>query len=196
MRATLWQQQTEVGEIVREVLRGLFKLAGIDFIVVDTGEDLLAAASKAQRLGDRDILVIDCSAGDPEDVTRCVPIVTGTRLSVHIVHPREQAVRDLEQVAGRPLVWFSTTSTLPDLLDKLHLLRAIAAQAADAPVRPPLTEREREVARLLADGRTNGEIATALHITGDTAKTHVRTIMQKFGVRSREEFGRQYRADG
>ncbi len=37
MRATLWQQQTEVGEIVREVLRGLFTLAGIDFIVVDTG---------------------------------------------------------------------------------------------------------------------------------------------------------------
>jgi DNA-binding CsgD family transcriptional regulator len=50
-----------------------------------------------------------------------------------------------------------------------------------------LTQREREVLRLLAAGRTNREIADELFITEGTAGTHVSNILGKLGVRTRTE---------
>lgn len=50
-----------------------------------------------------------------------------------------------------------------------------------------LTQREREVLRLLAAGRTNAEISRELSISFPTAKSHVSSILAKFGAASREE---------
>ncbi len=50
-----------------------------------------------------------------------------------------------------------------------------------------LTAREREVARLLADGRCNKEIAAALGITLGTTKDHVHAVLRKSGLSSRLE---------
>ncbi len=64
------------------------------------------------------------------------------------------------------------------------------ATAPRDPTREPverLTPREREVLALLAGGRTNGEIATALFISSKTASVHVTNIKQKLGVRTRVE---------
>ncbi len=57
---------------------------------------------------------------------------------------------------------------------------AVVADAAVA-----LTDRESEVLRLLADARSNAEIATALFIGEATVKTHVSNVLQKLGVRDR-----------
>jgi two-component system, NarL family, response regulator LiaR len=48
-----------------------------------------------------------------------------------------------------------------------------------------LTEREIEILRLLAFGRSNKEISQSLHITETTVKSHVKSIMQKLNVPSR-----------
>lgn len=50
-----------------------------------------------------------------------------------------------------------------------------------------LTERELEVLRLVADGRSNKEIAQQLYITVRTASFHVGNILQKLEVSSRVE---------
>ncbi len=53
-----------------------------------------------------------------------------------------------------------------------------------------LSAREQEVCELLADGRTNQEIATMLFISLSTTKVHVKHILEKLGVRSRVEAAR------
>jgi DNA-binding NarL/FixJ family response regulator len=50
-----------------------------------------------------------------------------------------------------------------------------------------LTARETDVLRLLAQGKSNKEIARALGIGEKTAKTHVRNILSKLGVQSRTQ---------
>ncbi len=50
-----------------------------------------------------------------------------------------------------------------------------------------LTDRERQVYVLLREGKSNAQIALALHIGVETVKTHVHSILGKFGVRSRVE---------
>ncbi len=50
-----------------------------------------------------------------------------------------------------------------------------------------LTDREREVLRLLGQGFSNREIAEALFITEGTAKNHVSSVIEKLGLRDRTQ---------
>jgi two-component system nitrate/nitrite response regulator NarL len=48
-----------------------------------------------------------------------------------------------------------------------------------------LTQREREVLRLLSDGLRNEEIGSELHIAGETARAHIRNAMRKLAAATR-----------
>jgi DNA-binding NarL/FixJ family response regulator len=50
-----------------------------------------------------------------------------------------------------------------------------------------LTDRERQVLRLIAEGYSNAELARALHIAESTSKTHVKRILAKVGARDRAQ---------
>jgi DNA-binding NarL/FixJ family response regulator len=66
------------------------------------------------------------------------------------------------------------------------LERAARLEQAAA-VEDGLTQRERQVAALIAAGRSNREIAEALVITESTAEVHVKHILSKLGFRSRAQ---------
>ncbi|HWJ09406.1 MAG TPA: response regulator transcription factor [Nocardioides sp.] len=71
-----------------------------------------------------------------------------------------------------------------------RLLTTLAGLERSSPPTQPieqLTEREEEVLRTVARGRTNAEIADELHITLSTVKTHVAALMNKLGARNRVE---------
>ena len=70
--------------------------------------------------------------------------------------------------------------------------RLVAAESAERKraAEDPLSEREREVLRLLALGHTNQEIAKQLFISVRTAETHRAHIMQKLRLGSRAELVR------
>jgi DNA-binding CsgD family transcriptional regulator len=58
--------------------------------------------------------------------------------------------------------------------------------------RAELTPQELVVARLVAQGHTNREVATQLFLTTNTIETHLRHIFQKLGVRSRTELASKF----
>lgn len=70
---------------------------------------------------------------------------------------------------------------------------AVAVTDALLRERLGLTPKEVEVVRLLAEGRSNAAIATALCISPHTARHHTERIMAKLGVRSRAEVGPRLR---
>jgi DNA-binding NarL/FixJ family response regulator len=60
-------------------------------------------------------------------------------------------------------------------------------ESRPAPTLDVLTEREREVMALVAEGLTNDEIAERLYVSPMTAKTHVSRAMTKLGARDRAQ---------
>ena len=78
--------------------------------------------------------------------------------------------------------WFDP-AVAPRVLE--HYRRSVAPAGRQAARLELLSEREREVLRLMARGATNGEIATALYVAEATVKTHIGSIFGKLGVRDR-----------
>jgi predicted ATPase len=80
--------------------------------------------------------------------------------------------------AGRALSLEDALSTALTLVDE----STTAPATPTSPAGSMLSAREREVARLLVDGRSNQEIAAALFISPHTAANHVANIMNKLGL--------------
>ena len=82
------------------------------------------------------------------------------------------------------------TAPLPELVDAI---RRVAAGGLAFSVRPTsaglarLSPREHDVVRLVADGRTNDEIGSALQIGSKTVETHLARLFERLGVASRTE---------
>ena len=73
------------------------------------------------------------------------------------------------------------------LLDALATTPGATAPAPAEELPDGLTPREAEVLRLIAEGRTNQEIAADLVVSEGTVKTHVNRIFAKAGVRDRAQ---------
>jgi DNA-binding NarL/FixJ family response regulator len=109
----------------------------------------------ALRAGASGFLLKD---SEPDDLVRAVRIVAG----------------------GEALLAPSITSRLIE-----HFVEARPHRPARATALNALTDREREVLRLMALGMSNTEIAATLFIAEQTTKTHVSRILQKLGLRDR-----------
>jgi two-component system response regulator NreC len=100
---------------------------------------------------------------------------------------------DMEVVGAVRAVSAGEQYVHPTLGARMVAADAEARRRADA---DPLSDREREVLRLLALGHTNQEIASMLFISVRTAETHRAHIMSKLGLGSRAELVRHALAEG
>jgi NarL family two-component system response regulator LiaR len=75
----------------------------------------------------------------------------------------------------------------PEIIRKLMERVAQAAEGTSRADVLPLTQREREVIRLVALGHSNREIAEALVISEKTAKAHVSNMLGKLGLEDRTQ---------
>lgn len=124
-------------------------------VLMLTTFDLDDYVYSALRAGASGFLLKD---SEPEDLLRAVRVVAG----------------------GEALLAPSITRRLIESFVEARPRRSAGSTALNG-----LTDREREVLRLLALGKSNAEIAAALFIAEQTTKTHVSRILQKLGLRDR-----------
>ena len=93
-------------------------------------------------------------------------------------HGEAQAIQ--AAAAGDALIAPRVTARMLEAFASLH-------QGPSPQPLEPLTEREEEVLRTVARGRTNAEIADELHISLSTVKSHLAALMAKLGARNRVE---------
>jgi DNA-binding NarL/FixJ family response regulator len=73
----------------------------------------------------------------------------------------------------------------PEATQRLVERFAGGPASVDDSILDRLTEREREILRLLASGMSNAEVAEKLFLSETTVKTHVSAVLRKLGVRDR-----------
>ncbi len=84
---------------------------------------------------------------------------------------------------------------LTDMTREKELERQLASERAQAAAlatrrgneRKALSERERQVLRLLAEGGSYAEIGSSLFLSPDTVRSHAQRAMQKLGARTRTQ---------
>ncbi|PRB12897.1 LuxR family transcriptional regulator [Microbacterium sp. MYb62] len=122
--------------------------------------------------------------GDPEGLTAVAPRLAATGRVGIAINAYEHAIRMFEQeqrpdmaaTAAREAAEY-TAGLIPGTYDSLRF------RSADI----VLTEREMQLAQLVADGRTNQQIAAELVLSVRTVESHVHRIMRKTATRSRRE---------
>jgi two-component system NarL family response regulator len=114
------------------------------------------------------VIVLSTYEGD-EDIHRALEAGAATYLL------KDTLSKDLVRVIRAV---FAGERTLP---------APVAQRLADRMLQPALTARELEVLRLIAQGLRNKEIAGRLGIGEETAQSHVRNILSKFGLHDRTE---------
>ena len=196
-------------EVVRQGLRALLRTESGWEICAEaaTGREAVEAAKKFTP----QVVVMDISMPELNGLEATRQILKAcppTEVLILSMHESEELVRQIVEAgargyllksdAGRDLVaavqalsghkvYF--TSRVADLVlsspSRLH-----AQASAQRIPRSRLTAREREIVQLLAEGRSNKEVADALQISTKTAETHRANIMRKLNLASFSELVR------
>ncbi|MFX0575435.1 response regulator [Nocardia nepalensis] len=170
--------------------------------IAEVGDGRDAIAETARLRPDVAILDVRMPKLDGLAATSAIVAAGGTRVLVLTTYDSEanlyralQAGASgflLKSLPPEELVAAIRIAARGDALIDPSMTRRLMARFAGTlapPKAPPevdqLTAREREVLLLLADARSNAEIAAALGVGEETVKTHVSRVLAKLGVRDR-----------
>jgi DNA-binding NarL/FixJ family response regulator len=180
----------EDDQSMRELIRVAVESAGYTTLQVDSGEAALASAGEHQPA----LVLLDV----------CLPGISGYEVchqlrqrfgpGLPIIFLSGERIEGHDRAAGL-LIGADDYIVKPFFPDELAarirrlLARSETKTMANAGSSPPapLTQREREVLQLLAEGLRHKEIATELYISPKTVATHIQRILTKLGVHSRAE---------
>jgi DNA-binding NarL/FixJ family response regulator len=196
-------------DIVRQGLRALLESQSGWEVCAEavTGREAVKKAEESKP----DVVVMDISMPELNglEATRLIlKAVPQAEVLILTMHDSEELIREvldagargyvLKSDAGRDLVAAVDalrqhkpflTSRVSEMV--LHgYLRGDTQSNKAEPARSRLTQREREIVQLLAEGKSNKEIASTLGISVKTAETHRANIMNKLGLHSVTELVR------
>lgn len=182
------------------VVQGVSMLVSVDPRVEIVGDARSThGALPMLREADPQVILLDLRLPDmlaSESTSRIRAVLPQARILIFTAHPEHPALQ-LALDAG------AHGALLKDAADA-DLVEAIVRTARGEPVRDhrlqrhpeaapaalgtvELTRREYEILRRVAIGETNPEIADALHLSRNTVKTYLQSVLQKLGARNRIE---------
>jgi DNA-binding NarL/FixJ family response regulator len=180
--------------VVRQGLRSLLDVAG-GIAVVGEAADGPEALVLAESLRP-DLVLLDLKLPGMDGIA----VLSGLRAAGRRVLVLTSAT---DPARARQAVYAGAAGVLykdidPDVLVRAiravhdgHVLLAPEAAAAvadgESRTRGSLTSREREVLTLIAEGKSNREIARALRVSDKTVKAHVSSVLAKLGVQDRTQ---------
>jgi len=192
-------------EVVRQGLRRLLEAQPGWEICGEavTGRD---AVEKAKQLKP-DVVVLDYSMpglNGAEATRQIIERVPRTEVLILTMHGAEQLIREALEAGARGYVLKSDASR--DLISAVHALiehKPFLSSSASGPVldrylgtpqtsasQQILTPREREIIQLVAEGKSNKEVAVTLKISTKTVEAHRANMMHKLGLSSVSELVR------
>lgn len=192
-------------ELFRRALREHLEANGVD--VVGEAQDAEGAVAVATETAPEVVLMdIRMPGGSGIDATRrLLEAVPGTQVLMLTIHTEDVVIAEaimagasgylLKDAGGDQILaaiaaaHSGETPLSPRIASALiRLIREREpAPATRSGELPRLTEREREVLGLIAEGRENNEIAAALVISPETVKTHVSSILEKLEADNRAQ---------
>jgi DNA-binding NarL/FixJ family response regulator len=155
--------------------------AAPDVVVMDLNMPGMSGVDVTRKLVERNpasrVLVVSVSAQE-EDVTEA--ILAGASGYVLKDGPVEEVVAGIQAAANGESLISPRIATM--LLRKVRL---DGPSETDPPATTPLSERELQVLRLVAEGKGNQEIGEALYIGQSTVRNHISSILMKLQVENR-----------
>jgi DNA-binding NarL/FixJ family response regulator len=203
-RTTEQRRRVLIGDdhqLIADALKGLiepeFEVVGI----VQDGKALVKAAIELMP----DLVIVDIAmpvmngldAG--EQIKKALPSTRLVFLTMNLA--ADVAAEAFRRCASAYVVKTEAASALVQALRSAmqgrtyvspRIAKQVEFELLDARKRelPPLTERQREVLQLLAEGRTTREVATILNLSTSTVAFHKYRLMETLGVRTNSELVR------
>jgi len=191
--------------MVRDALRVLIESRGTAMVVAETGDGRDAVALAQQHRPDIAVLDLWMPRLSGEEATRqIVQCGCGTRVLILSMHEDWKQVRGAFRAGAVGYVVKSAASgELLGAIEALsagktyvspavahHLVSVLDGGDPDQGVLSGLTEREREVLQLIAEGYSTKEVGTHLGVSTKTAESHRASLMKKLGVHKASELVR------
>jgi DNA-binding NarL/FixJ family response regulator len=134
-----------------------------------------------------DVLLLDIRLGTDSGLTLLAGDAPRPAIVILTAYDYPQYAAAAQRLGGSGFV--VKTAPLAELVEAIHCAAAggSAFGYRPDPSAVALTRRERDVVRLVADGRSNDEIGVSLGISTKTVEGHLRRLFERLGVQSRTE---------
>jgi two-component system, NarL family, response regulator DevR len=187
-------------ELVRAGLRALIALES-DLEIVGEAATGSQALAQARRVAP-DVILLDARLPDMPGAEACRELCEASpdvAVAILTTYSDDDLVRQcvragargylLKEIPGLDLAAsIRSLAAGESVIDRKVLPKVLSVarqSASDGDRQPPLTERQRTILRLVADGLSNREIAEQIHFSELTVKSYIEDLLKQLGARNR-----------